>query len=52
MGFFKRKETPLKKEAVENPKKGPAPLDVIAHERVITAAGFTQRALNKLKKIK
>jgi hypothetical protein len=52
MGFFKRKEAPLKKDTVENPKKGISTLESIIHERVITAAGFTRRALSKLKKSK
>lgn len=52
MGFFKRKEEPLKKEAVENPKKGTSTTESIVHERVITAAGFTRRAINLQKKKK
>ncbi len=52
MVFFKRKEAPIKKDAIENPKKGIESFESIIHDRVITAAGFTRRALSKLKKSK
>ena len=52
MGFFKRKDAIVKKEPVESPKKGPISLESSVHERVITATGFTRRALAKARKSK
>lgn len=52
MGFFKRKDAVVKKEPVETPKKGPTSLESLIHERVITATGFTRRALAKVRKNK
>lgn len=49
MGFFKKKETPEKKQEAEiSTHKEP----LVKQERVITAAGFTRKALSKIKKTK